>query len=682
MFSLVDTTLLDKLSDGVIGVDPSGEIVYANPLCRNWLGLQPDEPLTDGVVARFGSSTAWHALLAAGPGEARHLTFTQSQGQDGGRILEFAAAAFPQDGHTLVVLQPRFTQRDATLVQELKQQVETHTMALARERDRVRSLLRMTGELSTSLDLDRILNRALILVQEAIGGTHGAIFLIDMLTGELVFRASMGYGLQAGHEEQRYSFERGAGVIGRAVKDRSPLIIPYPDSQLAADDLWAIMPERDELTRSVLVAPLMIEEVLGVLVLLSPEPDAFRESQLDLVQAATLQVAAAVNNAELFNLIRDQADQLGSMMRADREEAAKNAAILESVADGVMVVDARGGIILFNATAERILEVERGRILGEPISQFIGLWGKAGASWAAAMDEWSHSEEIDEAEAFLAERLEMGSKVISVHLSPVMSSGEFLGTVSVFRDITRDVELDRLQREWVSTVSHELRTPMTSIKGYADLLILGAAGPVADAQRRFLEIIKNNADRLSSLVNDILDISRIETGRVKLDLGPVNLYELLDTVEANLRGRREQEDKDVGISSELPDDLPLVRGDLDRVTQILTNLLDNAFNYTPVGGSITIRARWLADKRLVQVSVRDTGIGISPEDQIRILERFYRAEHPEVQEVSGTGLGLAIVHQLVEMHGGKLTVYSEGIGQGSEFSFTLPLVEDKVETDG
>jgi signal transduction histidine kinase len=244
-----------------------------------------------------------------------------------------------------------------------------------------------------------------------------------------------------------------------------------------------------------------------------------------------------------------------------------------------------------------------------------------------------------------------------------------------------------MQREWVSTVSHELRTPMTSIKGYADLLMLGGAGPVSETQTRFLEVIKNNADRLSLLVNDLLDISRIETGRMKLDFRPIDLHELVAIVVDNLHGRVEQEEKLMEIEVRLPDGLPAVWGDIDRVTQILTNLLDNAFNYTPAGGTITIAAapeeRIGLDKESERIAVRviDTGIGIAADEQTKIFDRFYRSDQPDVQRVSGTGLGLAIVNHLVDMHGGRLMVHSEGLGKGSTFSFTLPVATNRITTD-
>lgn len=565
---------------------------------------------------------------------------------------------------------------------ELEQRVEERTLDVARERDRVSTLLRITTELATSLDLDRILYRALELVSEAIGASQGSIFLLDQITGQLVYQAAIGQAERLPPEGKRIPFRRGEGLIGWVIQHRQPAVV-Y-DTQ--SDERWLPIPVLGETHRSVLAAPFFTgEDVWGVLMLFSPQAQAFSKDQLQLVETAASQVSPAIYNAELYKLIREQSEQLGSMMRAEREETAKTVAMLESVADGVMVVDSQSKVILFNAAAEHIFELDRSQIVGEPIKKFISIWGKAGETWGAALEEWTHAQETELTRHFLEDRLDLGDKVISVHLAPVVyvASGlpEFLGTVSVFRDITKDVELDRMQREWVSTVSHELRTPMTSIKGYADLLILGAVGPVSDPQRNFLEIIKNNADRLSTLVNDLLDISRIETGRMKLDMKAIDLYDLVEMVINNLRGRREQEEKEMSISTSLPQNLPHVKGDIDRVTQILTNLLDNAFNYTPSGGKITLAADSQPREKLVRIAVTDTGIGIAAEDQIKILDRFYRSDHPDVQKVSGTGLGLAIVHHLVEMHGGELSIYSEGIGKGSTFSFTLPIARDRATMD-
>ncbi len=560
---------------------------------------------------------------------------------------------------------------------ELEARVAARTRDLKRERDQVSALLQITTELATSLDLNRVLYRALELVSDAVGATEGSIFLLDQITGELTYQAAIGSVRPVPDEGELIPFKRGDGLVGWVIQNRQPTLV----TDTKSDERWLPLPGSNAEHRSVLSAPLFTgDDVWGVLMLFSPTPNSFSEPHLQLVETAAAQVSPSIYNAELFKLIREQSEQLGSMMRAEREETAKTVAMLESIADGLMVVDTDGKVILFNAAAENIFELSREQIVGQPISKFIGMWGKAGESWGPAVERWTRSPEEMKEQSIQEDNLELGEKIVSVHLAPVIyATGGvpgFVGTVSVFRDITREVELDRMQREWVSTVSHELRTPMTSIKGYADLMVLGAAGDVSDAQKGFLNIIKNNADRLSVLVNDLLDISRIETGRMKLDIKPIDLYHLVETVMNNLRGRCEQEGKEVETRSLLPENLPAVRGDIDRITQVLTNLLDNAFNYTPEGGSITVSVETNEAENYAVISVRDTGIGISPEDQAKILDRFYRSDDPRVQRVSGTGLGLAIVLHLVEMHGGDLTIFSEGLGKGSTFSFSLPVSPD------
>ena len=232
-----------------------------------------------------------------------------------------------------------------------------------------------------------------------------------------------------------------------------------------------------------------------------------------------------------------------------------------------------------------------------------------------------------------------------------------------------------MKSEFVSTVSHELRTPMTSIKGYVDLLLMGAAGDVREPQLHYLEVIKRNAGRLKVLVDDLLDISRIETGRSKLNEQPINIAELVNSTMTELvRGRLEQVNKEIQVTTDLPPELPLASGDPEKVTRIVSNLVDNAINYTPEGGEVKILAR--ADSSFLRVSVRDTGIGISKAEQEKIFDRFYRSENELVQAVPGTGLGLAIVRSLVEMHGGQIEVESD-VGMGSTFTFSLPTVDEK-----
>jgi signal transduction histidine kinase len=247
-----------------------------------------------------------------------------------------------------------------------------------------------------------------------------------------------------------------------------------------------------------------------------------------------------------------------------------------------------------------------------------------------------------------------------------------LGTASIFRDITHEVEVDRLKSEFVATVSHELRTPMTPIKGYIEFLLMGGAGDLNEQQMQFMEVISSNIDRLSELVNDLLDVSRIESGKDSLSFEKLDLHEIaLDVVEETTL-RSQEENKAMNIEMDAKANLPPVFGNMDRIRQVFANLIDNAYNYTPENGRIEIRMA--AKENLVQVDIHDGGLGIFPEDQARIFDRFYRGENPMVMAVAGTGLGLPIVKELVELHGGKIWVESTGVpGEGSTFSFTLPI---------
>jgi len=590
--------------------------------------------------------------------------------------VEVATLSALADQVAVAVENARLFDEVRNFSQELEQRVEERTQALAEamedlteERDRVETLYRITSQLSASLDLDRVLNRALDLVVEAVGAERASILMLDQQSGQLIYRAALGaeFKLPPGGIPTRFS--RGEGLAGWVVKHREVAIVP----DVREDSRWVKPQEGGQEYRSVLAVPLLVgDDVLGALLLFHAEINFFNEGHLGLVETAAIQVASAINNAELYGLIRDQAERLGSMLKTQRVEAAKSQAILEGVADGVMVADATGKVILLNAAAERILELPREEALGRTTGEMLGLYGRQAWDWMEMVTKWAERSEIYAVEEYLATRLNIGARIVSVHLAPALMGDEFLGTVSVFRDVTAEVEAGRAKTEFVSTVSHELRTPMTSIKGYADLLLMGAAGMLTDDQRSFLTIIKSNADRLTMLVNDLLDISRIESGRVELSPKAIGVEGVVNLVVAAMGARAVE--KGVTLRSDVPRDLPQVVAEPDRVVQIMTNLVANAHQYTPTGGEIVVSARAHDDE--VHISVRDTGIGIAPENQEKLFGRFFRADDPLVQETPGTGLGLAIVKSLVEMHGGRIWVESE-VGEGSQFTFTLPIAETK-----
>ena len=229
-------------------------------------------------------------------------------------------------------------------------------------------------------------------------------------------------------------------------------------------------------------------------------------------------------------------------------------------------------------------------------------------------------------------------------------------------------DANKAKSEFISLVAHELRVPMTSIKGYTDLMNAGLAGPLSDQQKQFLEVIRRNLSRMSSLISDLSDINHIESGRMKFDLKPFDLREVVGDVADSLRERIENREQTLHI--EIEDDLPEVFADTTRIAQVVSNLMSNANKYTQDGGDITLRA-W-PNGRYAYVSIQDNGLGISEENQQKLFTQFFRAEDKEVRAQAGWGLGLSIVRRMVEAQNGEITFESK-LGEGSTFTFTVPL---------
>ncbi len=561
------------------------------------------------------------------------------------------------------------------LAQELEQRVVERTAELEREKQNTETLLRILTEVSSSLDLDRALNRTLALLNDAIGAEQGTIMLRSAEDNMLHYRAGYGYlsSMMTG-ERRGFKLKIGEGLAGWVVANREPVLV----GDLLKDPRWVTTPSSSREHRSAIVVPLMVgEDVIGVLMVFHRKVNFFSPERLNMVKAIAGQVSVAINNAHLYELIRDQAERLGVMLRREQEEASRSQAILEAVADGVLVTGADNRITFLNNSAEKILELEAERVVGQSLDVFVGLFGKAAGPWMQTIRDWSASPSKYQKGETYAEQLDLqNGRIILVHLAPVIFQHDFLGTVSIFRDITHEVEVDRLKSEFVATVSHELRTPMTSIRGYTDVLLMGAAGALNENQAHFLNIIKSNTERLNILVNDLLDISRIESGRVTLSPQALDLRELAEDVIEDVLRRSQEENKPMALSLDAPKKIPLVYGDMERVRQVLSNLVFNSYHYTPENGTITVHIHPLDGENQVQVDVEDNGVGIPREDQERIFERFYRGEHPLVLATPGTGLGLSIVKQIVEMHKGRIWMQSSGVpGEGSVFSFTLPLYE-------
>lgn len=230
------------------------------------------------------------------------------------------------------------------------------------------------------------------------------------------------------------------------------------------------------------------------------------------------------------------------------------------------------------------------------------------------------------------------------------------------------LHVDRLKSDFLATMSHELRTPLTSVVGYTDMLLSGLAGEVSDKQKSLLRSVLNSSETLLNLINDILDLTKVEAGKMDLSLEPVDLRSVVGTA-INLIGPKARE-RGIKVSSFIPGNLPPLLADPSRLEQIIVNLLSNAVKFTPELGSVTIEGRPLPTG-FVEVRVSDTGIGIAPENLGRIFERFSQVDNTSTRSQGGTGLGLAITRDLIELHGGTITVQSQ-LGKGSVFIFTIP----------
>jgi len=238
---------------------------------------------------------------------------------------------------------------------------------------------------------------------------------------------------------------------------------------------------------------------------------------------------------------------------------------------------------------------------------------------------------------------------------------------------------NQAKTEFISFVAHELRLPMTSIRGYAELVLTGTAGAVNEQQANFLNVIRSNVERMVILISDLADISRIESGHFRLEFGAVSVADIVSEVTSSLH--RQIEEKQQSLTVQIPGDLPQLAGDRTRLAQVLTNLLSNAYKYTPEGGQITICAAYEADSAhcegtlpVVHISVQDNGLGINSEDQQQLFQKFFRAADEEARTAPGTGLGLNITKYLVEAHGGCIWFESE-YRKGTTFHFTIPLGE-------
>jgi two-component system phosphate regulon sensor histidine kinase PhoR len=364
---------------------------------------------------------------------------------------------------------------------------------------------------------------------------------------------------------------------------------------------------------------------------------------------------------ELSDAFNQMAASLEDLILSASQERNRLIAALNGSIDAVMAVDADGRVIFANEAAERLLSSSQQALLGNPFGWVMPDEQVAEAFQASLKSGSRETRLIDRP----------GRQHFQVITAPIVGGGEWT-TLVVVRDLTDVKRVEQVRRDFVANVSHELRTPLASIKSVIETLQSGALDDQVAAQD-FLSRADAEVDRLVQIVEELLELSRIESGRVPLARQPVRMGEVLAVAVERLRPQAEKEG--LTLTLEVPPDLPPVIGDAERLEQAAVNLLHNAIKFTPRGGSIRVSAH--REDGAVTVSVSDTGVGIAPEDLPRIFERFYKVDRARAQAAAGpsgsggTGLGLAVVKHTVEAHGGTVSVESE-MGRGSTFSFSIP----------
>ncbi len=387
--------------------------------------------------------------------------------------------------------------------------------------------------------------------------------------------------------------------------------------------------------------------------------DAYGRGELaPALEPAAIAEADALQHAlgAMGHAIQARIDQLTS-------ERNETTTILESMAEGVVAIDASGRVLFINPAAGVLLGVAPHHAIGSSLFETVRhteiheLASELLRSHRRCSKELTHFQPVE--------------RILRLHGIPC--SGDRPGAPSgilVIQDITEASRYERLRRDFVANVSHELKSPLTSIRSLTETLLGGALDDAA-SNRRFVQLIDDDAARLSRLIEDLLTLAQIESQAVPLHLTVVELKPVVEAVLAALQPAITQ--RQVSVAMRIPDGLA-VSADPDRLRQVVQNLIDNAVKYNRERGAITVSAA--ADSTQATVTVEDRGIGIPPPDLTRIFERFYRVDKARSRELGGTGLGLSIVKHIVEVHGGRVAVESR-LGDGSRFSFTLPLASTR-----
>ena len=513
------------------------------------------------------------------------------------------------------------------------------------------ALTTIAAQVNCTQDLDEILSGALETTLEVVGVDAGEIFLIDKETGDLLLRAQQ--GLSQAFVADEAVIGPGECLCGLSVESLQTVVA----ADIAAHPARSRPACLREGFRSLLCLPLLARgQVLGLLNVQTRNSRQFTAQDEELLTAIGNQIGIAIANARLID-------------DAERGRATLDS-VMSSLVDGLLLVDRRGKIAYANPGAEEMLDLSDNTLVGQTIeaverkiASCVDGQERVSSLLQTAIEDPQSTATV--ALAFSAP----SARTLQARLFPIHNAtGDNLGLGLLLRDITRERELDDMKSQLLSTVSHELRTPLASIKGFATTLLRQDVHWDEASRREFLSIIDEESDRLSELISNLLDMSRIEAGTLRVEPEPTDLLPIIDGTVSEFQVMTREHP----FQTHLPPSLPLVWADPRRARQVLRNLVENAVKYSPEGGPVTIAARVGAGT--VEISVSDQGLGMDSAHLDRIFDRFYQVDSASTRKVGGSGLGLSICKAIVEAHGGRIWAESQP-GLGSTFHFTLPLKE-------
>jgi len=518
----------------------------------------------------------------------------------------------------------------------LEEKVKERTMELS-------ILYEISNAISYTLDYQALLKLIMESLFKIVDYDICASLLYDTATANITLRPAHPESARFMDEVKNSLIDSTATLTGENIRGKrlSAFLIPAdPNAKAEKGRTFAEL-------KSFFNVPFIVRgKTIGMINVSSCRDDAFSEDDIKLIYTIANQTSNAI-------------ERLQAVITAEKS---KMESMVEGMAEGVIMIDERGKIVVLNPQARRMLgfksdEEVVSKTLNEKL-KFLKL--------DKSLEE-SQSKGTLVTKEIVVSNME-GKITLHSDIAPVKDAdGEVIGIVTILRDVTKEREIDRMKTEFISTVSHELRTPLTTMKEFTSIISDEIPGKLTKDQKEYIGIIDDNIDRLARLINDLLDVSKIESGKEVFKKLSINVTDIANNVISTLKP--EAEEKHIKFKTVLDDSELKVYANPDKITQVFTNLIGNAIRFTKEKGKITIGIKDM--KKEVECSVSDNGVGIASENVGKLFTKFQQFGRTAGAGAKGTGLGLAITKEMVELHNGRIWVESK-VGKGSKFCFTLP----------